>query len=123
MEALELGEVPKHLLVLGGGYVGLELAQAMRRFGSKASLIEHNRHLVDREDEDVTEALRCLFQDEGIDILLNAQIERMSGKSGEPVKVVLEQNGVERTIAGSHLLVTGGRTPKYGGNRAGVGRC
>ena len=117
VEALELGEVPKHLLVLGGGYVGLELAQAMRRFGSKVSVIEHNRHLVDREDEDVTEALRCLFQDEGIDILLNAQIKQISGKSGQSVKVVLEQNGVERTIEGSHLLVTGGRTP----NTEGIG--
>ncbi|MGB8542246.1 MAG: FAD-dependent oxidoreductase [Candidatus Acidiferrales bacterium] len=117
VEALELGEVPKHLLVLGGGYVGLELAQAMRRFGSKVSLIEHNRHLVDREDEDVTEALRCLLQDEGIDILLNAQIKQISGKSGQSVKVVLEQNGVERTIEGSHLLVTGGRTP----NTEGIG--
>ncbi len=117
VEALELGEVPKHLLVLGGGYVGIELAQAMRRFGSKVSLIEHNRHLVDREDEDVTEALRCLLQDEGVDILLNAQIRRISGKSGESVKVVLEQNGVERTIEGSHLLATGGRTP----NTEGIG--
>jgi pyruvate/2-oxoglutarate dehydrogenase complex dihydrolipoamide dehydrogenase (E3) component len=111
VEALELDEVPKHLLVLGGGYVGLELSQAMRRFGSKVSLIEHNRHLVDREDEDVTEALRCLFQDEGIDILLNAQIRHISGKSGQSVKVLLQQNGVERTLEGSHLLVTGGRTP------------
>ncbi len=117
VEALELDEVPKHLLVLGGGYVGLELSQAMRRFGSKVSLIEHNRHLVDREDEDVTEALRCLFQDEGIDILLNAQIKQISGKSGQSVKVALEQNGVERTIEGSHLLVTGGRTP----NTEGIG--
>jgi len=117
VEALELGEVPKHLLVLGGGYVGLELAQAIRRFGSKVSLIERNRHLVDREDEDVTEALRCLFQDEGIDVLLNAQIKRISGKSSLSVKVVLEQNGVERAIEGSHLLVTGGRTP----NTEGIG--
>ena len=117
VEALELDEVPKHLLVLGGGYVGLELSQAMRRFGSKVSLIEHNRHLVDREDEDVTEALRCLFQDEGIDILLNVRIQRISGKSGQSVKISLEQNGVARTIEGSHLLVTGGRTP----NTEGIG--
>jgi pyruvate/2-oxoglutarate dehydrogenase complex dihydrolipoamide dehydrogenase (E3) component len=117
VEALELGEVPKHLLVLGGGYVGLELSQAMRRFGSKVSLIEHNRHLVAPEDEDVTEALRCLLQDEGIDILLNAQVKRISGKSGQSVKVVLEQNGMERTIEGSHLLVAGGRTP----NTEGIG--
>src|SRR5580700_6623672 len=117
VEALELGEVPKHLLVLGGGYVGLELSQAMRRFGSKVSLIEHNRHLVAPEDEDVTEALRCLLQDEGINILLNAQIKRISGKSSQSVKVVLEQNGVERTIEGSHLLVAAGRTP----NTEGIG--
>jgi pyruvate/2-oxoglutarate dehydrogenase complex dihydrolipoamide dehydrogenase (E3) component len=117
VEALELDEIPKHLLVLGGGYVGLELSQAMRRFGSKVSLIEHNRHLVDHEDEDVTEALRGLLQDEGIDILLNVQIKRISGKSRESVKVVLEQYGVERTIEGSHLLVTGGRTP----NTEGIG--
>jgi pyruvate/2-oxoglutarate dehydrogenase complex dihydrolipoamide dehydrogenase (E3) component len=117
VEALELDEVPKHLLVLGGGYVGLELSQAMRRFGSKVSLIERNRHLVHGEDEDVTEALRCLFQDEGVDILLNAQIKQISGKSGQSVKVVLEQNGVERTIEGSHLLVAGGRIP----NTEGIG--
>jgi pyruvate/2-oxoglutarate dehydrogenase complex dihydrolipoamide dehydrogenase (E3) component len=117
VEALELDEVPKHLLVLGGGYVGLELSQAMRRFGSKVSLIERNRHLVHSEDEDVTEALRCLLQDEGVDILLNAQIKQISGKSGQSVKVLLEQNGVERTIEGSHLLVAGGRIP----NTEGIG--
>src|ERR1700723_1739928 len=115
VEALELDQVPKHLLVLGGGYVGLELAQAMRRFGSKVSLIEHNRHLVDREDEDLTEALRCLLQDEGIDILLNAQIKQVSGKSGQSVKIVVEQNGVEKTIEGSHVLVSAGRTPNTEG--------
>jgi pyruvate/2-oxoglutarate dehydrogenase complex dihydrolipoamide dehydrogenase (E3) component len=111
VEALELDEVPKHLLVIGGGYIGLEFSQAMRRFGSKVSLIERNPHLVDREDKDVTEALRQLLEDEGIDILLNAQVKRISGKSGESVKVVLEQNGVERTLEGSHLLVAGGRIP------------
>jgi pyruvate/2-oxoglutarate dehydrogenase complex dihydrolipoamide dehydrogenase (E3) component len=115
VEALELDEVPKHLLVIGGGYVGLELSQAMRRFGSKVSLIERNTHLVDREDDDVTEALRGLLEDEGIDILLNAQLKRISGKSGQSVRVVLEQNGVERTLEGSHLLVAGGRIPNTEG--------
>jgi pyruvate/2-oxoglutarate dehydrogenase complex dihydrolipoamide dehydrogenase (E3) component len=109
VEALELDEIPKHLIVIGGGYVGLELSQAMRRFGSKVSLIERNRHLVDREDEDVTEALRVLLQEEGIDILLNAQVKLVSGKSGQSVKVLREQNGVERTLVGTHLLVAGGR--------------
>ena len=117
IEALELDEVPEHLLVIGGGYVGLELSQAMRRFGSKVSVIEHNGQLVYREDEDVTEALRALLQDEGIEILLNAQVKRVSGKSGQSVKIVLDQNGAEKTLEGSHILVAAGRTP----NTEGIG--
>ena len=117
IEALELDEVPEHLLVIGGGYVGLELSQAMRRFGSKVSVIEHNGQLVYREDEDVTEALRALLQDEGIEILLNAQVKRVSGKSGQSVKIVLDQNGAEKTLDGSHILVAAGRTP----NTEGIG--
>jgi pyruvate/2-oxoglutarate dehydrogenase complex dihydrolipoamide dehydrogenase (E3) component len=117
IEALELDEVPEHLLVIGGGYVGLELSQAMRRFGSKVSVIEHNGQLVYREDEDVTEALRALLQDEGIEILLNAKVKRVSGKSGQSVKIVLDQNGVEKTLDGSHILVAAGRTP----NTEGIG--
>jgi pyruvate/2-oxoglutarate dehydrogenase complex dihydrolipoamide dehydrogenase (E3) component len=117
IEALELDEIPEHLLVIGGGYVGLERAQAMRRFGSKVSVIERNGQLVYREDEDVTEGLRGLFQDEGIDVPLNAEIKRISGKSGQSIKIVLEQNGVEKTLEGSHLLVATGRTP----NTEGIG--
>ena len=115
VEALELDEVPKHLLVIGGGYVGIELSQAMRRFGSNVTVIERNGQLVYREDEDVTEALYELFQDEGIDVLLNAQIKRVSGKSGKSVKIIVEQNGVEKTIEGSHMLVAAGRTPNTEG--------
>jgi len=115
VEALELHEVPKHLLVIGGGYVGIELSQAMRRFGSEVTVIERNGQLVYQEDEDVTEALRELFRDEGIDILLNAQIKRVSGKSGESVKILVQQNGVEKTIEGSHVLVAAGRTPNTEG--------
>ena len=115
VEALELDEVPEHLLVIGGGYVGIELSQAMRRFGSKVSVIERNDRLLHREDEDVTDALRNLFEDEGIDILLNAQIKRISGKSGRSVKIVLEQNGVEKALEGSHMLIAAGRTPNTEG--------
>ena len=98
-----------------GGYVGIELSQAMRRFGSKVSVIDRNDRLLHREDDDVTEALRRLFEDEGIDILLNAQIKRISGKSGQSVKIVLEQNGLEKTLEGSHVLVAAGRTPNTEG--------
>jgi pyruvate/2-oxoglutarate dehydrogenase complex dihydrolipoamide dehydrogenase (E3) component len=117
IEALELGEVPEHLLVIGGGYVGLELAQAMRRFGSKVSLIERSEQLVSREDDDVSEALAAMFRDEGVELFLNAQAKRVSGKSGESVQIVIEQNGVEKTLQGSHLLVATGRKP----NTEGIG--
>ena len=117
VEALELDEIPEHLLVIGGGYVGLELSQAMRRFGSKVSVIERNDRLVHREDEDVTDALRSLFQDEGIDVVLNARVKGISGNSGKSVRIVIEQNGAEKTLDGTHLLVAAGRTP----NTEGIG--
>jgi pyruvate/2-oxoglutarate dehydrogenase complex dihydrolipoamide dehydrogenase (E3) component len=117
VEALELDEVPEHLLVIGGGYVGLELAQAMRRFGSEVTVIDRNDRLLPWEDDDVAEAVTSLFHDEGIKVLPNGTVKRISGKSGQSVKVILEQNGTEKTLKGSHLLVATGRTP----NTLGIG--
>jgi pyruvate/2-oxoglutarate dehydrogenase complex dihydrolipoamide dehydrogenase (E3) component len=111
IEALELGEVPDHLIVIGGGYVGLELSQAMRRFGSNVSIIERNDRVLHREDEDVSEGLRSLFEDEGIRPFLNARVKSVSGNSGKSVQVVIEQNGKENVLEGTHLLVAAGRTP------------
>jgi pyruvate/2-oxoglutarate dehydrogenase complex dihydrolipoamide dehydrogenase (E3) component len=111
VEALELDEVPEHLVVIGGGYVGVELSQAMRRFGSKVTVMERNERLLHREDEDVTDALRSLLEDEGISVVLNTRIKRVSGKSGESVRIVLEQNGAGSTVEGTHLLVASGRIP------------
>ena len=111
IEALEFDEIPEHLIVVGGGYAGLELSQAMRRFGSKVSVIDRNDRVLHREDEDVSEGLRNLFEDEGIELVLNARVKSVSGKSGEAVQVVIEQNGVEHMLEGSHLLVAAGRTP------------
>lgn len=111
VEALELDVVPEHLIVLGGGYVGLEFAQAMRRFGSKVTVIDRNERLLHHEDEDVSDGLQGLFEDEGIDLVLGAKVQRVEGTSGESVRVSLVRNGVEREVAGSHLLVTGARTP------------
>ncbi len=111
IEALELDVIPGHLIVIGGGYVGLELSQAMRRFGSDVSIIERNNRVLHREDEDVSEGLRRLFEDEGIRLLLDARVKRVSGNSGAAVQVVIEQNGVEKAVDGSHLLVAAGRTP------------
>jgi pyruvate/2-oxoglutarate dehydrogenase complex dihydrolipoamide dehydrogenase (E3) component len=117
IEALELNKIPKHLVVLGGGYIGVEFAQAMRRFGSKVTVIERNARVLHREDEDVTEELQRILEEEGVKFELNAGLRRVSGKSGQSVKVVIEQNGKEKTIAGSHLLVAVGRVP----NTEGIG--
>lgn len=115
IEALELDQVPEHLIVIGGGYVGVELSQAMRRFGSKVTVVDRNQRLMAKEDEDVCEALRTLLEDEGIDVLLNARIKRVGGKSGDSVSVVIEQNGTERVLEGSHVLVALGRSPNTEG--------
>jgi len=111
IEALELDEVPGHILVIGGGYVGLELSQAMRRFGSKVTVIDRNDRLLHLEDEDVTRALAALFRDDGIETVLNARVKRISGKSGSSVSAVVEQDGIETTLVGTHLLVAAGRRP------------
>jgi len=111
IEALELDVLPASLLVLGGGYIGLEFAQAMRRFGSQVTVLERNGSLLHKEDADVTAGLETLFRDEGIDLILNATVERVSGLSGESVRVTFRQDGVEKTIESSHLLVATGRTP------------
>src|SRR5215471_4839844 len=115
IEALELDEVPERLLVIGGGYVGIELSQAMRRFGSDVSVIDPNKRLMSKEDEDVCEALRIFLEDEGIDIHLDARIKRVSGKSGQSVNIVVEQHGAEDVLKGTHLLVAIGRIPNTEG--------
>jgi len=123
VEALELDRIPEHLLVLGGGYVGLELSQAMRRFGSRVTVIDRNPRLVHREDQDVSDALHELFRDEGIDVVMNARLTRVEGKSGDAVKLQLNQNGAAVVLEGTDLLVATGRTPNTGGiglDRAGV---
>lgn len=117
IEALELDQIPEHLLVLGGGYIGLELAQAMRRFGSRVTIIEHNEHLIHREDQDVCEAIEQLCRDEGIEVVTNTSLVSVVGKSGDAVKLHLIQGGSEITLDGTHLLVAGGRTP----NTEGIG--
>jgi pyruvate/2-oxoglutarate dehydrogenase complex dihydrolipoamide dehydrogenase (E3) component len=101
--------------VVGGGYVGIELSQAMRRFGSRVTVIDRNQRLMQKEDQDVCEALRNLLEDEDIDIHLDARINRVSGKSGQAVSIVLTHNGAETVIEGSHVLVATGRTPNTEG--------
>jgi pyruvate/2-oxoglutarate dehydrogenase complex dihydrolipoamide dehydrogenase (E3) component len=115
IEALELDHLPRHLLVLGGGYIGLELSQAMRRFGSEVTIVERNGHLAHREDDDVTQALEEVCRDEGINFVTNTTINRVEGKSREWVRLHCTRDGVDLVLEGTHLLVAGGRTPNTDG--------
>jgi pyruvate/2-oxoglutarate dehydrogenase complex dihydrolipoamide dehydrogenase (E3) component len=117
VEALELDIVPEHLLILGGGYVGLEFAQAMRRLGSRVTIMERNDRLVHREDPDVSQALTQLFQDEGIVTVANTSLGRVEGKSGQRVRLHGFRRGSEIIVEGSHVLVATGRLP----NTEGIG--
>ncbi len=111
VEALDLDQVPQHLIVLGGGYVGLELAQAFRRFGSRVTVVERNGSLIHREDPDFTETVEQLFRDEGIDVQTGTSVTRVEGKSGDAVRLDTGRGRIE----GTHLLVAGGRTPNTDG--------
>jgi pyruvate/2-oxoglutarate dehydrogenase complex dihydrolipoamide dehydrogenase (E3) component len=111
IEALELDRLPAHLVVLGGGYVGLEFAQAYRRFGSRVTVVQHGSQLLDREDPDVADAIGRLFGDEGIEVLLSAEVLQVEGRSGAGVRLRVRTTQGERLLEGSDLLVAAGRTP------------
>jgi pyruvate/2-oxoglutarate dehydrogenase complex dihydrolipoamide dehydrogenase (E3) component len=111
IELLELDRVPGHLITFGGGYVGLELSQAMRRLGAKVTIIEHNGKILKQEDDDVSEILREVLESEGIQILIGTSVVSVEGQSGSLVKVKIHEQGKESTIEGTHLFVGAGRIP------------
>jgi pyruvate/2-oxoglutarate dehydrogenase complex dihydrolipoamide dehydrogenase (E3) component len=115
VEALELDRLPAHLTVLGGGYVGVELAQAFRRFGSDVTVVQHGPQLLPREDPDLAEAIRTIFVEEGIDVALAAEPIAVDGSSGDKVRLRVATHDGERVIEGSDLLVAAGRTPNTHG--------
>jgi pyruvate/2-oxoglutarate dehydrogenase complex dihydrolipoamide dehydrogenase (E3) component len=117
IELLEVDRLPAHLIVLGGGYVGLEFAQAYRRFGSRVTVVQHGSQLADHEDADVAEAIGQLFADEEIEVLLSAETLQVEGRSGEGVRLRVRTPQGERRLEGSDILVATGRTP----NTAGIG--
>ena len=117
VEALDLDRLPDQLIVLGGGYVGLELAQAMRRFGARVTVIEEGARLLSREDVDVSAALLELFQSEGIDVLLKSRLTSVQGRSGQHIRATVEDENGVRTLESSDLLVATGRVP----NTEGIG--
>ncbi|MFZ2144908.1 MAG: mercuric reductase [Xanthobacteraceae bacterium] len=117
VEALELDYLPPHLIVIGGGYAGLEFAQAYRRFGSNVTIIESGPQLMAREDIDVSQEMRRILSDEGIQVLVEAQLLQVRGRSGEKVSLIVRTASGEQTIDGSDILVAVGRIP----NTAGIG--
>lgn len=108
---MELEEVPEHLLVLGGGYIGLEFGQMFRRFGSKVTIIHRGKQLLSREDADIAEEVAKIFGNEGIDVILNADVTEL--KQSEDYNIILAYKSDQETItiSGSHLLVATGRIP------------
>ena len=123
IEALELDYLPAHLIVLGGGYTGIEMAQAYRRFGSRVTIIEPGRQLMSREDADVARDMQEILASEGVEVLLDAQPLGVHGLSGDAVAVTVRASGPERTIEGSDLLVATGRianTADIGASEAGI---
>jgi len=115
IEALELDRIPDHLIVLGGGYIGLELSQAMRRFGSRVTVIQRGGQIASREDSDVGQALLQLFQEEGVEVLLNTHVVDVAGTSGMEVNVTVQTSEKKMTLRASDLLVAIGRIPNTDG--------
>lgn len=109
VEALDLDNVPGHLIVIGGGYIALELGQAMRRLGSRVSVLERGPQLVSQEDPDVAAELLRIFQAEGIDVLPETQPVLVKGISGKHVTVTVKSRAGTQVIEGTDILVATGR--------------
>ncbi|MGH9615954.1 MAG: mercuric reductase [Acidobacteriaceae bacterium] len=107
---MELDQVPKHLLVLGGGYIGLEFGQMFRRFGSRVTIVHSDAQLLPREDSDIAEAITKILREDGIEVLLGAKTERVTGDAGR-IALEIQQDEERQTLEGTHLLVAVGRSP------------
>lgn len=107
---MELYKIPEHLIIIGGGYIGLEFGQMYRRFGSKVTIIESNTTFLHKEDKDVANCIHDFLQEEKIKILVGMEITEVK-KYGEGISISLKSGGQKKSIRGSHLLVAAGRTP------------
>ena len=107
---MELDSVPEHLLVLGGGYIGLEFGQMFRRFGSQVTIVHSREQLMAREDKDVAEEVAKILREDGVELLLNAKAERVQSNDGK-LELEVATADQKRTLEGTHLLVATGRVP------------
>ncbi|TGE25789.1 mercuric reductase [Hymenobacter aquaticus] len=110
-ELLDLQELPEHLLILGGGYIGLEFGQMFRRFGSRVTIIESNKNLLEHEDADVCQAMQELLEAEGIEFVLGAEAHHVSRNAEGVLTLSARTKAGERRLRGTHLLVATGRVP------------
>src|SRR5262245_43058178 len=108
---MELSALPEHLLVLGGGYIGLEFGQMFRRFGSAVTVVQRGRQLLAREDPDVAEAVAAIIREDGIEIVLEAEAIRVGQAADTSLRLTVKTHSGERVLTGSHLLVAPGRIP------------
>lgn len=109
--ALELDHLPDHLLIIGGGYIGVELGQAFRRFGSRVTIVQRPSHLLPDEDPDVSEAVEAILREDGIEFLTSDEVTALQGRSGQDVSLRARDSSGERVLNGSDLLVAVGRVP------------
>jgi pyruvate/2-oxoglutarate dehydrogenase complex dihydrolipoamide dehydrogenase (E3) component len=120
---MELDALPEHLLILGGGYIGLEFGQMFRRFGSRVTIIHHGAQLLSREDADVAEAVADILRQDGVEVLLRAETLRAERTGSNGIRLTVRTPAGERALDGSHLLVAVGRTPNtddLGADAAGI---
>ncbi len=108
---MELDELPEHLLVLGGGYVGLEFGQMFRRFGSRVTIVQRAPQLLGREDRDVADEVAKILREDGIDVLLDTEATRVEKGPGGEIHLTVRAPEGERILTGSHLLAAAGRVP------------
>ncbi len=107
---LELTELPTHLLIIGGGYIGMEFAQVFRRFGSEVTVVQRGSQLMPHEDEDVAKAIQEFLEKEGIRFHLNASAKAVT-QNGDSISLEVEDGAGTQTLEGSHLLIAAGRKP------------
>ena len=112
---MELDEVPQRLLVLGGGYVGLEFAQMFRRFGSEVAVVQRGPQLLAREDADIAEAVAEILHQDGVEVLLGTEAQSIRQDKSGGIKLTVNGPDGEDTLSGSHLLVAAGRPPNTDG--------
>jgi dihydrolipoamide dehydrogenase len=111
---MELDQIPEHLIILGGGYIGLEFGQMFRRFGSRVTIIHRGSQLLNREDADIAEEVLKIIEEDGIEVLLNSSIEKVLSVSGDKIEVVCRSTEGESKIKGDSLLLATGRSPNTG---------